>query len=350
MTRAIRRVATLDDVARAAGVSRSTASRVIAGTGPASAATRDRVRAAADRLGYAPDQVAKSLVTGVGYRLVVTVAGMTPQVVDDPYVSRFLTAAARACAAHGVGVSLEWLPLRADGRYGSDMAAGTGWRGPDAPAPVRLRALATDRSVRGVLLLNATEEVLEAVPAGLHGRVISIGIGSPDVPSFDIDNAGGATAVLHHLYATGRRRIAMITGPDWLPCTQRPVEAYRRTMREAGLAPRLVRGDFTPAGGRRGAQEALRRWPDTDAIFAISDAPALGAIAELRAGGIKVPDDVAVAGFDDIPFAALSAPALTTATHPVDQIAAGAATAVLNEVRLPPVTIYPSELVLRESA
>lgn len=329
MTRAIRRLATLDDVARAAGVSRSTASRVIAGTGPASAAARDRVHAAADRLGYAPDQVAKSLVTGAGYRLLVAVAGLTPEVVDDPYVSRFLAGAARSAAAHGVGVSLEWLPMQ---------------------APGRLRELATDRSVRAVLLLNATEEILAAVPAALHGRVISVGIGSRTVPSFDIDNAGGATAVLHHLYATGRRRIAMIIGPGWMPCTQRPVVAYRRVMREAGLTPRLVRGDFTAAGGRRGAREVLRRWPDTDAIFAISDAPALGALAVLRADGIDVPGDVAVAGFDDIPFAALSSPTLTTATHPVDRIAAGAAAAVLDQVRLPPVTAYPSELVRRESA
>lgn len=329
MTRSARRVTTLEDVARAAGVSRSTASRVIAGTGPASAATRDRVRAAADHLGYAPDQVAKSLVTGAGYRLVVAVAGMGPQVLDDPYVSRFLAGAAGAGAPHGVGVSLEWLPL---------------------PGPGRLPELAADRSVRGVLLLNATEEILASVPAALHGRVVSVGIGSRTVPSFDIDNAGGANAILRHLYASGRRRIAMITGPDWMPCTQRPVVAYRIMMREAGLAPRLVPGDFTAAGGRRGAREVLRRWPDTDAIFAISDAPALGALAVLRAEGIRVPGDIAVAGFDDIPFAALSAPALTTATHPVDRIAAGAAAALLDRVRLPPVTAYPSELVLRESA
>lgn len=329
MTRAARQMATLDDVARAAGVSRSTASRVIAGTGPASAAARDRVHAAADRLGYAPDQVAKSLVTRAGYRLLVVVAGMTAGVLDDPYVSRFVTGAAGMCAPHGVGVALQWLPLH---------------------APGRLRELAADRSVRAVLLLNATEQVLAAVPDTLHGRVISVGIGSRAVPSFDIDNAGGATAVVRHLYETGRRRIAMIIGPDWLPCTQRPVEAYRRVMREAGLAPRLVTGDFTAAGGRRGAREVLRRWPDTDAIFAISDAPALGALAVLRADGVDVPGDIAVAGFDDIPFAALSAPSLTTATHPVDQIAASAARAVLDGVRLPPVTAYPSELVLRESA
>lgn len=329
MTRSDRRVATLDDVAREAGVSRSTASRVIAGTGPASAAARDRVHEAVDRLGYAPDQVAKSLVTRAGYRLLVAVAGKAPAVLEDPYVSRFVTGAAGVCAPRGVGVCLEWLPLS---------------------RPGRLRELAADRSVRSVLLLNATESILAAVPTTLYGRVISVGIGARDVPSFDIDNTAGATAVVRHLYATGRRRIAMLTGPDWLPCTQRPVEAYRRVMREAGLAPRLVRGDFTAAGGRRAARETLRRWPDTDAIFAISDAPALGALALLRADGIDVPGDIAVAGFDDIPFAALSAPTLTTATHPVDRIAAGAAAAVLDEVRLPPVTAYPSELVLRESA
>jgi DNA-binding LacI/PurR family transcriptional regulator len=94
----------------------------------------------------------------------------------------------------------------------------------------------------------------------------------------------------------------------------------------------------------------LRRWPDTDAMFAGSDAMALGALAVLRERGVDVPGDIAVAGFDDVPFAALSAPALTTATHPVEQIVAGAVTALLGESRVPPATAYASELVLRESA
>lgn len=322
---------TLDDVARAAGVSRSTASRVLSGYGFASPAARDRVRAAADRLGYAPDPVARALVTGAGYRLVVAVAGVGPGVLDDPYVDRVVRSAAATGAPHDVGVSLVWLPV-------------------DDPVPLLCR-LAEDRGVRGVVIVNTTDEILAAIPPGLVGRVASIGVGTREVPSFDVDNGGATTAMIHYLYATGRRRIAMVTGPRWMPCTQRPIDAYRAVAAEAGMPVRLVPGDFSAASGRAAASRILERWPDTDAIFATSDAMALGAIAALRARGVDVPGDLAVAGFDDIPFAALSLPSLTTATHPVERIAAGAAGAVLAGARqVPRVTAYPSHVVARETA
>jgi DNA-binding LacI/PurR family transcriptional regulator len=188
------------------------------------------------------------------------------------------------------------------------------------------------------------------VPSALEGRTVSIGIGSRAVPSFHVDNGGAASMIVSHLYDSGRRRIAMITGPDWMPCTRRPVTAYHGVMRATGLPIRLVPGDFTAAGGQAAMLAILDRWPDTDAVFANSDAMALGALAALRRRGVDVPGDVAVAGFDDVPFAALSAPTLTTASHPVEQIAAAAATAVLDRARVPPATEYPSELILRESA
>ncbi|MGN9906798.1 LacI family DNA-binding transcriptional regulator [Phytohabitans sp. LJ34] len=321
---------TLDDVARAAGVSRSTASRVLAGYGFASPAARDRVRVAADRLGYAPDQVARALKTGAGYRLVVAIAGATPAVLDDPYVDRVLRSAAETGAPYDVGVSLVWLPV-------------------DDPGPV-LRRLAEDRGVRGLIVANTTDAVFAAMPPALAGRVASIGVGSRDVPSFDVDNGGATTAMIHHMYTTGRRRVAMVTGPRWMPCTQRPIDAYRAAAAEVGLPVRLVPGDFTAASGRAAAERILDRWPDTDAVFATSDAMALGALAALRTRGLDVPGDMAVAGFDDIPFAALSLPSLTTATHPVEHIAAGAASAVLTGARVPPVTAYPSHVVTRETA
>ncbi|RZU76534.1 LacI family transcriptional regulator [Micromonospora kangleipakensis] len=329
MSRPTTRPATLEDVARAAGVSRSTASRVIAGTGFASPAARDRVVAAADRLGYVPNQAARALVRGAGVRLVIAVTGADATVLDDPYVDRVVGAAARVCAPHGIGVALEWLSLR---------------------APTGLRRLGEDRGVCGMVLVNTTEPVLDAVPAGLRGRVASIGIGSATVPSFDVDNGGGADAVLRHLHDSGRRRIAMVTGPRWLSCAGRSVTAYRALMRAAGLPVRLVAGDFTAARGGRAALEVLTRWPETDAIFAASDATAFGVISALRGRGLRVPGDVAVAGFDDIPYAAVSTPALTTATHPVRRIATAAATAVLDGRRVPPVTAFPSTLVARESA
>ncbi|MFF5174621.1 LacI family DNA-binding transcriptional regulator [Micromonospora sp. NPDC000089] len=324
-----RRPATLDDVARLAGVSRSTASRVVAGTGFASAVARDRVRAAVDHLGYVPDPAARALVRGAGVRLVVAVAGATAEVLDDPYVERVVAAAARAGAEYPAGVVLHWLPLR---------------------DPGALRRLAQDRGVAGVVLVNTTGPLLDAVPDALRGRVASIGIGSRWVPSFDVDNGGGAGQVLRHLYDSGRRRIAMVTGPGWLPCADRSVDAYRRLAGAAGLPVRLLPGDFTAERGRAAARELLARWPDTDAVFAVNDLTALGVLAVLRERGVRVPGDVAVAGFDDIPPAALHSPALTTASHPVGRIAAAAATAVLERRPAPPVTAFPSTLVRRASA
>ncbi|RAO28891.1 Sucrose operon repressor [Micromonospora noduli] len=330
MTTAAQRPATLEDVARVAGVSRSTASRVIAGTGFASPAARKQVTAAVDQLGYVPNPAARALVSGGGgVRLVVAVLGTSAAVLDDPYVHQVVGAAARVCTPAGVGVALYWLP------FGD---------------PRSLDQLDGDRSVCGVILVNTTEELLEAVPRSLRGRVVSIGVGSATVPSFDVDNAAGSEAVLRHLYASGRRRIAMVTGPRWLPCAQRPVQTYRRLMAEAGLPERILPGDFRAPRGRAAAGEALRRWPDIDAIYAISDDTALGVIAGLRDAGARVPADVAVAGFDDIPLAGMTAPALTTASHPVGRIAAAAAAALLDGRPAAPVTLFPSALVARASA
>lgn len=320
---------TLKDVARLANVSVATASRVVTGDGPASPQTRDRVLAAVETLGYVPDAAARALSGGHGFRLVVAVTGHEPAELDDHYVVRFVASAAATCAPCGVGVSLQWLPYR---------------------EPGRLCRLAEDRSTRAVLLLNATNALLQAVPAALAGRIASIGVGSRKVPVFDVDLAAATAAMVCHLYDQGRRRIAMVSGPAWKPFVARCVETYRTLMHAGGLPFRLVRSDFTADGGRAAARAILCRWPDTDAVVAGNDFMALGVIAAMRGRGRDVPGDIAVCGFDDIPFAMLSTPTLTTSTHPVDRIAAAATTAVLGGGRASAVTYYPSELIRRESA
>ena len=318
------RIATLDDVARAAGVSRATASRVVTGQGPASARARDRVAAAVAELGYVPDAAARALASRSGTRLAIAVIGHTDAVLDDPYVGRVLTTAERE-----VGVSLHWLPLN---------------------EPVTLAALAGSRGLGGLLVVNPTRPALETVPRDLRGRVAAIGVGTRHVPSFDVDNRTGTDGVVRHLVNTGRRRIAMVTGPAWLPCGARAVEAYARVMRDVGGETRVVAGDFTAARGAAAAVEIMTLWPDTDAVFALSDLTALGVLDGLHALGVQVPADVAVAGFDDIAFASLSRPALTTSTHPVEEIAAAAARTVLDHGRTELVNFFPSTLVVRESA
>jgi DNA-binding LacI/PurR family transcriptional regulator len=321
---------TLQDVARRAGVSRATASRVLAGSAAVSPEARERVRRAAGELHYLPNPQARALATGSGTRVVIGVVSPHPTMLFDAYVGRVAAAAAHTCAPLGLGVSLHWLPL-------------------DGAAP--LRVLAEDRSVRGVVLLNTTETLLAAIPQALLGRVVSIGIGSAEVPSIDVDNGAGAAAIVRHLYGSGRRRIVFVTGPRWMPCIRRPLRAYSRIMQEVGLPALTVTGDFTAASGRAAAELVLRRWPATDAIFAICDETALGVLAALRERGVDVPGDVAVVGFDDIPFAALGSPPLTTSSHPVERIAEAATRAVVEPTRTRhPDRAFASELVLRRSA
>jgi DNA-binding LacI/PurR family transcriptional regulator len=172
-------------------------------------------------------------------------------------------AGARVCGPEGLGIALRRLPLQAPAR--------------------ELQALARDRTVAGVVLVNTTAELLASVPPALRGRVVSIGAGSVEVPAFDVDAAGAAAATVAHLLGSGRRRIAMVAGPPWLPCAERPVAAFRAAVAAAGLPVRTVAGDSDARAGEAGAEEVLTRWPDTDAIVASCDDAPVG--ADRRRGG-----------------------------------------------------------------
>ncbi|WP_367138164.1 LacI family DNA-binding transcriptional regulator [Saccharothrix sp. HUAS TT1] len=324
-----RREATLADVARRAEVSPATASRVLSGQGPASPSARHRVTAAARALAYVPNAAARALATRRGPRIAVAVGGRTADVLNDPYVARVLAATAATAATREVGASLHWLPL-------------------DDPA--ELGRLVENRGIGGIVVVNPTPSLLAVVPRAARGRVTAIGQGSRDVPSFDVDNATATTRVIEHLLTTGRRRIAMITGPSWLPCTHRALTAYQRTLSAAGLPARPIEGNFTATRAESATTDLLARWPDTDAVFALGDLSALGTLTALRRAGVDVPGDIAVAGFDDIPYATLSHPTLTTTTNPVETLATAATTSLLDRRPTPPLTFYPSTLVLRDSA
>lgn len=300
-------------VARRAGVSPATASRVLSGRGPASAESRRRVEAAAAELGYAPHPVARLLARGRGTRVVLAVRDARPGVLADPFVARATAAVAAVTDEHGLGVALRHLPL--DSEHA-------------------LADLAADRGVAAVVTIGQDEG------APPRARTAAIGPGGCDV-----DSAAGIEALLRHLYASGRRRIAMITGPGWLAAARAPRTAYARFTRSAGLPSRTVTGDFSAARGREAAGVILRRWPDTDAVVTVSDATALGALAGLAGLGARVPADVAVTGFDDVPLAAAVPPGLTTATHPVERIAAAACRAALAGRGDP--ELFPSRPVLR---
>ena len=322
--------ATLADVARAAGVSLATASRVLTGRGHASAYARAMVRQAAADLGYRPHPVAVSLSRGQGYRVVVGVVAPDPAMLTDQYPTRVVSAAGQAADEYQMGVAARWL------RPGDTSA---------------LADLARDRSVHGLILVNHTAELLDGVPASLRGRVAVIGPGFGRAQYHDVDVAKAMKIRLRHLMAAGRRRIAMLAGPTWVPSLDPPVKVYRADLAAHGLPPRTVSVDRSLKGGRVGAQTVLRRWPDTDAIVAVTDAIALGALVALANAGARIPDDVAVIGFDDVPLAELARPSLTTVTHPVEQIAAGAVRALCaGKVDIDESVVHPVTLVPRQSA
>ncbi|BAL90106.1 putative LacI-family transcriptional regulator [Actinoplanes missouriensis 431] len=311
----------LADVARRAGVSTATASRVLSGRGPSSAASRDAVRRAAADLGYVPHPVARRLAHRSGTRIVFAVRDARADILRDPFVTRAAAAISAATEPEGLGTALLRLPLSAS---------------------AELDRLAADRSVAALVLAGHDRTLMAGLPAALRDRTAVIGAGGSDV-----DSAAGVGALLHHLYGSGRRRIALIAGPRWLAASRAPLTAYTRLIRATGLPERVVHGDFTTVRGRSAAREILRRWPDTDAIATVSDATALGVLQALAADGLRVPHDVAVTGFDDSPLAEAVHPGLSTATHPVELIAVSAVRAALGAPS--PGRLFPSRPVLRTS-
>jgi DNA-binding LacI/PurR family transcriptional regulator len=173
----------------------------------------------------------------------------------------------------------------------------------------------------------------------------------------DADNRGGARAAVRHLIAAGRRRIATVAGPADLAVGRDRAAGWRDAIRAAtGAAPPtewLERGEFTIESGYERTRRLLARVPDLDAVFAAADLIAVGALQALRESGRRVPDDVALAGFDDIPAAEQTDPPLTTVRQPVEAIGRRMASMMLarlaGEAVDPPWAVLPTELIVRQS-
>jgi DNA-binding LacI/PurR family transcriptional regulator len=319
---------TVEDVALRAGVSRATAARALGGAARVRPATRELVLRVAGELGYVAHASASALAAGRGTRILI--APVTPHGVTwldpCPYLDRVVRAAAEVGTAHGLGLTLRALPLD-DDRV--------------------LDTVARDRDLAGVVLVNAHARLLGHIARRLPGRVVSIGAGSDDVPLVDVDTRNSAAALTAHLLDAGLRQVALVAGPTRVSCTARVRRGYAELMTEAGLPVRILPAPFTRAGGRAAAEAVLRRWPGTDAVVASCDEAALGVIEVLTEHGRRVPDDVAVTGFDDLPLAEYAG--LTSATHPVEEIATAAVRRVLGGSG-PLEQWFPAEPVLRRTA
>ncbi len=335
-TRAVRNprgVVTLDDVARLAGVSLATASRVL---GPASARRvgselRERVEKAARQLGYTPNLVARTLAHGASDLVGLVVPGL-----GEPYF---------AALADGV--------LRAAERDGLAVLVGAGRGDPER----EIAHLATLRAQRARAIVLAGIDDMAAPAArrlraeleryqAIGGRVACVARALPaadpgEDPLGDLpvdlvvpDDRGGASRLAQALAALGHRRFAVLAGPPGLPQVRERMAGFTAGLTRAGLpAPRVLHAAFDRDGGRAAAERLLAEGADATCLFAVSDAMALGVLDALRARGVPVPDALSLAGFGD---QAIS-PDLTTVRPPAE----GMGERALDLALRPPATAEP---------
>ena len=324
---------TLEKVAARAGVSRATASRVVNGSTRVAPQIRDAVNRAVEELGYVPNQAARSLVTQRADSIALVFPEPATRVFsDDPTFAGII---------RGVSLEIE----EADKQLVLMLIGATG-------GYQRAERYATNGHVDGVVI--ASMHGTDPLPAILARRGVPVVCsGRPTVPSslpyVDVDNAGGAERAVRHLLERGRRRIATIAGPQDMIAGIDRLTGYRAVLRDSDRRSIVAVGDFTRESGAVAMRQLLADDPEIDAVFAANDLMALGALSALRQSGRRVPLDVAVVGFDDIPAASYAEPPLSTVRQPTVEMGRRLARLVLDLEEKAQVTL-PTELVVRESS
>jgi LacI family transcriptional regulator len=326
--------ATLKDVAREAHVSMATVSRALNGTGVVTESIRSRVLEAAARLHYVPNSVAQSLMTRRTHAIGIVVPTLYGEFFSE--LIRGIDIAARGrglhllissthCNADEAGHALHALIGRVDG------------------------LLVMSPYVNGRFL---QERVRSSLPIVL----ISTADTDHTHTSFYVDNYSGAYAMVAHLVACGHRSIAHIAGPELNVDAQERLRGYRAALdRELpGVLEQVLLGDFTEESGYRAGRELLAAPERPGAVFAANDMMAIGCLCALTEAGLRVPHDIAIAGFDDIPTARFVVPALTTVRVRISDLGGRAldrlATAIENPTQSAPVTeTVAAELIIRAS-
>jgi LacI family transcriptional regulator len=275
--------ATIRDVARRAQVSVASVSRALNGLNNVGQATRERVLVAAKELGYVPHAGARSLSLARAHALGVVLPDL-----HGEFFSEIVRGMDREASRRGYLLLL------------SNMH-GTGEQATTALRAMRGR-------VDGLLVMapHLPVEILEeALPAALPAILLNPAGDTGDRPSLRLDNHAGAEAVVRHLAENGYRRIVHIAGPEGNIDAQERADGYRRALARhvPGAEPLVLSGDFSEEAGEAAAEVIFSLGADCDAVFAANDMMALGCLHALRSAGLSVPEDVALAGFDDVPLA-----------------------------------------------
>lgn len=328
---------TLDAVAARAGVSRATVSRVVNGSPTVNAASKVAVEEAIAELGYVPNRAARSLASQQSQAIALVVPEATTRFFGDVYF---------ASIVGGIHRRLEQSDYILNLMIASN--------GPDAKV---LRYLAGG-AVDGVAIVSHhtsdvfVKEISDTLPMIFGGRPAFDDLNAYVV---DVDNVAGARTATQHLIDAGRTKIATITGPMTMQAGQDRLEGWRSALDAAGLPPGpVVHGDFTLTGGTRAARELLGRGSDIDAVFVASDLMASGVQPVMLERGIRIPDDIAMVGYDNSASAQACDVPLTTIHQPSEAMGEEMADTLLavlaGDTSRPRERILPTELVRRESA
>lgn len=303
------RAAVMSDVARLAGVSHQTVSRVLNNHPSVRQETRERVLRAVHQLNYRPNALARGLAARRS-KVIGVVSFDT--ILYGPAAT--LLGIERAARAAGYGINIVTLE-RLDR---SGVAAA-------------IDAL-SEQSVAGVVLIApmvSAAVAMHGLPTGVPAVLVEPGGGS-ELPSVSVDQVAGARLAVEHLLALGHETVVHITGPrDWLEARDR-LEGWRLALETAGRrVPPAITGDWSPRAGYEIGQSLAER-RDATAIFCANDHQALGLLRALHQRGVRVPDDVSVVGFDDIPEAEYFTPPLTTVRQDFDEVGRRCVAALLD--------------------
>jgi len=334
-TKSKREAPTLAEVAALAGVSPATASRVLNNSARVSPAARQQVRDAVSRLGYVRQRAARNTdPSRQAHAVAAVVCGPSPRVFADPFYARVLDGAGSALAAHDMPLLLAF-----------------------GERPSAIERYLRGGHVSGVLFV-CTPWGHPMAGAVVNSRLPTMLIGRPLPPSefayVDVDNRGGARRAVEHLVMHGRQSIAAVAGPRDTAVGLDRLAGYRDAIETAERVPGPVAyGDFTRISGVHAMSRLLDHRPNLDAVFVASDLMAMGVLHALKRSGRRVPDDVAVVGFDDLPMAAYTEPPLTTVRQPVEELGATAARRLLATIEGRAedgaLHVLPTTLVLRRS-
>lgn len=311
---------TLEEVGRAAGVSRSTTSRVLNDHPSVRPEVRARVLQVMDEIGYVPDRVARSLRAGRTGIIGLVIPQSPPTVFGDAYFAALVTAVVgagqdRGCTVATVLVDEVLTPAPPATR--DDVRS--------APAEL-VQGLAGGRLLDGVVITASVVE--DHLPRALRTAGVPVVVigepADPAVPSVDVDNDAGGRLAVEHLVAVGRRRLVVLAGPASNASARRRRQSAIVAARRAGaqVVDEVTATDFSEAAGAQAMHAVLERTArgDVDGLVAGSDALAVGAMAAMAGAGRTVPDDIAVVGFDDLPPARLATPPLTTVAQSIEEV------------------------------